>query len=131
MLRSNVLHVLETIFSIVSFSILLIYFDVVSYVTMINSNHYQYISKGVWMFVIAILVYLLNYFRYVIHPKASNKITQERWYTVSPISVWVIFSCFFLSFVYFVIGLWPKFHLLSFIITLLGVVVLFNIVNLF
>lgn len=124
-MKQLLFHVLETILYVSCYSVLLNYFDVIPYILSIDSDF-----KGIWMFLSAFFIYLFNYFRFIIHPKASLKITQDRWYVVSPISVWLIFSCYFLSSFYFIVDLWSKYNFVSVIIVSVGCVLIFKLLEL-
>ena len=106
------------------------YFDVFEYLKSPEAWYSGYINKSIWCFTFAVSVYLLNYFQYVISPRTSQKITVERWYTVSPITVWLIILGHLFGIVFLIASLWSQYEILSLLISGLFVFASMNILKL-
>lgn len=115
--------------SLVSFAIVIGYFDVISVIvdkeSRIGRNQMLF---GFLCILGAFISYAVNYVRFVIKPRPSQQITSERWYTVSPGAVFGIIAGCILGLFFLVVSLVPQYGVIvSCVICTLGVLTVIDL----
>lgn len=127
--KQKIIPIIKTLLSALSFYIVCVYFDVFTYIQSPESNNSGYFSKSIWSFSCAIIIYVIDYITYVVRPRPSQRITIERWYTVTPITVWAIMILHALGLSFMVAMLWPQHGALSFLICGIFAFMMINILQ--
>lgn len=127
--KQKLIPIIKTLLSILSFYIVCVYFDVFTFIQSPESNSSGYFSKSVWCFTFAIILYVFNYITYVVRPRPSQRITIERWYTVTPLTVWAIIIGHILGLIFMVAMLWPQHGVLSILICSIFTFMMLNILQ--
>jgi hypothetical protein len=105
----SVTNLTKTGLSVLSFAVLLAYLDLPGKFFQKDSQINRKVLYGAIFCTLAALeIYFFNYFRFVCVPRLAQRITAERWITVSPGTVYSIFGAHFLAALLYVMALSPS-----------------------
>lgn len=127
--KQKLIPIFKTLLSIFSFYIVCAYFDVFTFIQSPESNNSGYLSKSIWCFSFAIIIYVFNYITYVVRPRPSQRITKERWYTVTPLTVWAIVIGHIFGLIFMIAMLWPQHGIVGILIVSIFTFMMLNILQ--
>lgn len=126
-LSKKIIPAVKALLSVFSFTIVCGYFDVFAFIQSPEAITSGYATKAIWCLLVAILLYIFNYITFIIRPRPSQRITVERWYTVSPLTVWIIMICHVFGLIFLVALLWPQYGIMAILITFLFAFMVLNV----
>jgi hypothetical protein len=105
-LQPSIASLLKTGFFVISFIIVAAYFELFDKIFDSRSSlpKKPLFFSGI-LVMIGTTIYIVNWVRFILRLPVSRKVTSERWYTVSPITVIAILSAHFGGFVLYLVAL--------------------------